>query len=252
LVLCAGVLLSAPAWADRFDELSGAMSDPSWRVRLQAVVVMAKLGDARATPVLVRALGDNNETVRGVAAQALGELGGPTATAALHRAKQDASEFVRDKVTAALEKLQSSGKTASGSGGALHVEIGGIGAKAHNVPPELKAALRRLIEAQLARTPGLTLEGKPLSGFLIDSAITALSRKTVENYVEISCEVSMIVGRLPSKAMVMMTSGGATVQVSRGDIRPAQEASLERDALEGAVRGAHENLLSFLKTQHPN
>ena len=229
------------------------MSDPSWRVRLQAVVVMGKLGEPRSTPVLIRALGDANETVRGVAAQVLGDLGGPTATAALQRAKQDSSEFVRDKVLASLEKLEAGGgKTSNGNGSALHVEVGGIGVKAHNVSPELKAALRRLIEAQLARTPGLTLEGKPLSGFLIDSAITALSRKTVENYVEISCEVSMIVGRLPSKAMVMMTSGGATVQVARGDIRPAQEASLERDALEGAVKGAHENLLAFLKNQHPS
>jgi hypothetical protein len=69
--------------------------------------------------------------------------------------------------------------------------------------------------------------------------------------VEISCEVSFVVGRLPSKAMVMMTSGGATVQAPKGTLAPAMETALQKDALEGAVKGAHENLLAFLRTQQP-
>ena len=50
--------------------------------------------------------------------------------------------------------------------------------------------------------------------------------------------------------MVMMTSGGATVQAPRRGLRPESEKALQFDALEGAVQGAHENLLAFLKTQH--
>jgi hypothetical protein len=69
--------------------------------------------------------------------------------------------------------------------------------------------------------------------------------------VEISCEVSFVVGRLPSKAMVMMTSGGATVQAPRVGFRPEKERALQMDALEGAVQGANQNLLAFLKTQQP-
>jgi hypothetical protein len=33
-------------------------------------------------------------------------------------------------------------------------------------------------------------------------------------------------------------------------MRPDKEKALQFDALEGAVQGAHENLLAFLKTQH--
>jgi hypothetical protein len=51
--------------------------------------------------------------------------------------------------------------------------------------------------------------------------------------------------------MVMMTSGGATVQEPKGGFRPQQEPAMQFDALSGAVKGAHENLLAYLKMQRP-
>jgi hypothetical protein len=133
----------------------------------------------------------------------------------------------------------------------VHVEVGGVGIKAKTpAAPELTARLRAAILRELARTPGITIEGKPLSGFLIDSSITNVSKKLTGQWVEITCEISFVVGRLPSRAMVMMTSGGATVQAPRMGLKPESEKRLQIDALEGAVQGAHENLLAFLKTQH--
>jgi hypothetical protein len=252
------------AFADRIDDLARTIaSDPSWRVRLQAVVVLGKMNDRRVIPPLSRALHDANETVRALAVQALGEIGGPEfpeAKDVLRAAQRDPSPFVRDKVNAALARLNAPPPAPSPSApapqkrGEVHVAVGGIGAKARNTPPELTGRLRDFILRELRRTPGLTLDGKPIdnaSGFYIDSAITALTRKTTDQFVEISCEVSYIVGRMPSKAMVMMTSGGATVQTPRGMFRPQEERRLQVDALEGAVRGAHENLVAFLKTQKP-
>jgi hypothetical protein len=256
LLLAAAVGIGAPAHADRVDELTRtAESDPSWRVRLQAVAVLGKLGDPRAVPGVIRALSDPNETIRGLAAQVLGELGAGSQSAvnALDRARKDRSSFVRDKATASLEKLQPSAIASSSRApaGAVHVEVGSVGLKARGAAPELKEHLRTLIERELQHTAGVTMDGKPVSGFLIDGSITSLSRKTTDHFVEISCEVSLIVGKLPSKAMVMMTSGGATVQAPK-NTTPRMEISLQRDALEGAVKGAHENLLAFLRTQQPS
>jgi hypothetical protein len=248
-----------PARADRIDDLCHSLTnDSSWRVRLQAAVVLGKLHDTRAVPSLMRALSDENESVRGLAAQVLGDLGDAQAVAALERLrKSDSSSFVRDKAHAALAKLHPSEMMASSprssrplKGDNVHVEVGGIGTKARHATPEMTARLREYIIRELSRTPGVTLEGKPLSGFLIDSAITNVSRKTTDQWVEISCEVSFVVGRLPSKSMVMMTSGGATVQAPRVGFRPEKEKALQFDALEGAVQGAHQNLLAYLKTQH--
>ncbi|MDB4969151.1 MAG: lyase domain protein repeat-containing protein [Myxococcales bacterium] len=251
-------LASAPARAERVDDLCRSLTtDPSWRVRLQAAVVLGKLRDARSVPSLLRALGDENETVRGLSAQVLGDLGDAQAISALQRArKSDSSSFVRDKAQAALAKLHPDtlalARPAPSSSSALHVEVGGIGMKSRTQQTgELTARLREYIIRELSRTPGLTLEGKPLSGFLIDSSITNVSRRQTDQWIEITCEVSFVVGRLPSKAMVMMTSGGATVQAPRMGLRPDREKALQFDALEGAVQGAHQNLLAYLKTQHP-
>jgi HEAT repeat protein len=253
LVLIA--LAAAPARADRIDDLCRTLNhDSSWRVRLQAAVVLGKLRDPRSVPSLLKALGDENETVRGLAAQVLGEIGEPSAVMALDRARRsDSSAFVRNRANEAIQKMQPAEAHQSGrggqKGGALHVEVGGVGAKAQKASPEMTQRLREYIIRELSRTPGLTLEGKPLSGFLIDSSITNVSRKLTDQWVEITCEVSFVVGRLPSRAMVMMTSGGATVQAPRMGMRPDKEKALQFDALEGAVQGAHENLLAFLKTQ---
>jgi hypothetical protein len=251
------LLLAKPARADRIDELCRSLtSDPSWRVRLQAAVVLGKLHDARAVPSLLRALSDENETVRGLAAQVLGELGDTSAVAALAEVrKRDGSAFVREKSQQALAKLHPNsaapGSTAQHGERKWHVELGGMGAKSQHVSPELTHRLREFIIRELERAPNVTLYDKQASGFLIDSSITSVSRRLTDQWVEISCEVSFVVGRLPSKAMVMMTSGGATVQAPRAGFRPEKERALQMDALEGAVQGANQNLLAFLKTQQP-
>jgi HEAT repeats len=254
-VLIIGILTaSPPVRADRVDDLCRSLTtDPSWRVRLQAAVVLGKLKDARAVPSLLRALSDENETVRGLSAQVLGDLGDGSAKSPLERAQRDSSTFVREKATAALARLSTPAPDTSGhpaaAKGALHVEIGGIGVKAQHVAPQMAIRLKEFIIRELNKTPGLTLEGKPMSGFLIDSSITNVSRRTTPEWVEITCEISFVVGRLPSRAMVMMTSGGATVQAPRVGLRPERELALQIDALEGAVEGAHQNLVAYIKGQ---
>jgi hypothetical protein len=251
------LVLAGPARADRVDELCRSLtSDPSWRVRLQAAVVLGKLRDGRSVPSLLRALSDENETVRGLSAQVLGDLGDTSAVAALEQVhKRDASAFVRDKSQQALVKLHPDSSARRGTAVRAerkwHVELGGIGAKSQHVSPELTQRLREFIIRELERAPNVTLYDKQASGFLIDSSITSVSRRLTDQWVEISCEVSFVVGRLPSKAMVMMTSGGATVQAPRVGFRPEKERALQMDALEGAVQGANQNLLAFLKTQQP-
>jgi hypothetical protein len=165
-------------------------------------------------------------------------------TEALERASRDPSELVRRRALAALVRRQ---PTPSMPPGLLHVTIGGIGNHT-DASPALTRRLRSYILRELAHTPGVSLAGRPQSGFWIDSSITELSRRFTGPWIEISCEVSLIVGKLPSKAMLMMTSGGATVQAPRQGLGPEAEAALEASALESAVHGAHQNLLAFLKT----
>ncbi len=128
------------------------------------------------------------------------------------------------------------------------ISVGGVGNSAE-IRPELAERLRVLITQELEHTPGIALQKLQNKGFLIDSAITHLSRTQVGDNVEVSCEISLIVGRLPSRALVMTTSGGATVQIPKSGFRPEHEQAMNASALAGAVRGARENLVAFLARQ---
>src|SRR5689334_25339666 len=87
------------AHADKIDDLTRPlMQDPSYKVRVQAALVLGKLNDRRAVPALLSALRDENESVRGVAAASLGRLGDRSAASALQQlATGDTSEFVRSQ-----------------------------------------------------------------------------------------------------------------------------------------------------------
>lgn len=251
-VLVAQVLLSLWALcarADRTDDLVKVLNDPSWRVRLQAVVVLGKLRDKRALPALIRMLSDPDENVRSVAVIALADFGDREAVGALERLRADPSAMVRSKVTAALAKLQTPAVSPRIQN-RVFIAVGSTGSKAKKTPPEMTSRLKELITRELERSPGVTLEGKPLTGFSIDSSITVMNRQVTPQWVEYTCEISLIVGRLPEKSMVMMTSGGATVQVPRVGMKPEVETGMQYDALEGAVKGAHQNLLAFIKAQN--
>ena len=149
------LLFGGVARADRLDALLRAAHDPSWRVRLQAASVLAKLKSADAVPIVEQLLGDENDNVRSVSAAALGELArAPNVDRArlrmdLERFETDRSSVVRDHARHALKQLalvevkQHHVTEQENGGGTMHVAIGGVGAKQKNVSPALDASLAR-------------------------------------------------------------------------------------------------------------
>src|SRR6476619_1876657 len=73
--LGAVAVFPTPAHAeDRVVELGRMLGNSSEKVRLSAVLALAKLGEPRVAPPLIRALHDKSPRVRSVAAAALGQL----------------------------------------------------------------------------------------------------------------------------------------------------------------------------------
>src|SRR5512138_1420887 len=96
-------LFATPARADKVDDLARTLaSDPSYKVRVQAALVLGKLGDKRAVPALVKALKDSNATVRAVSCGALGKLGDSSAVGPLKEATRDGESMVRQAAEKAL------------------------------------------------------------------------------------------------------------------------------------------------------
>ena len=100
-----GVLTAAPL--AKVDEICRTLTDDSnYKVRVQAALVLGKLGDAGAVACLTRALGDQNKTVRAMSAQALGQIGDGAAQDSLRSlSRRDPDPFVRSQVEKALALL---------------------------------------------------------------------------------------------------------------------------------------------------
>lgn len=106
----AGKPSAEPAMGSRasIDRLASTLAtDPSYKVRLQAAVLLGRSRDGRAVEVLLEALeADAHPTVRAACAAALGALGDPRAVPGLlGRVGLDASTFVRDEARRSLARM---------------------------------------------------------------------------------------------------------------------------------------------------
>jgi hypothetical protein len=258
VVLCAGLLLfSLPARGDKIDDLMRAMlSDPSYKVRVQAALVLGKLGDRRAVPALMKALKDTNSSVRGVACSSLGRLGDTAALTALRAATKDEEGFVQQAAEKALAQL---GPAATSTRAKFYLNIGGVANKGKTGGQDAARLVRDVLTRELQKTPNVTLSwedgGAPdaaglkkrkMSGYYLDGSIVRLSTTASGSYSEVSCDLKMFIATWPARSMIMFTTGGAAVQ--SGSSARAEEAA-RRDCLEAAAQAVHQNVVTFLKAQ---
>ena len=263
LILMAAVF-GAHARADRLDDLTRAlMQDSSYKVRVQAALVLGKLGDKRAVPSLIQALKDENETVRGVAATSLGRLGDKEAANALLAATNDTSEFVRLQARKALEAVAGGGREAGPNlalpgpkaGARFYLSIGFNGGSRTPYQQLVREALAR----ELSKLPQVTLSvagasgdpsaqalsSKHLDGYLVDGTIQRLSAAPAGGAQQIDCDLKAFVATYPGKSIKMMTTEGASLQAGSG---PGESESAKRDCLGAAVEAVREDVGKYLRT----
>ena len=89
------------------DLCRAVIEDSNYKVRVQAALVLGKLGDARAVQPLIKALGDQNKTVRGIAASALGQLGDRRVEKLLVRLQaEEIAQVIRDACQDSLLEIR--------------------------------------------------------------------------------------------------------------------------------------------------
>jgi hypothetical protein len=222
---------------DPVAEVAAALvGDRSEKVRVQAALVLGHLHDPRATPALIRALSDRSPTVRAVAARQLGEIGDPSARPALEDARADKSPLVRRHVAAALHALAA---LEAGPRPGPGLDVKPMGDTSGQASPALRARMRGFVARELQGL-GAGVTG----GYVVDGTIKTLStvRRSDLNLVEVKCGVQLVLSTRGGDAIVMMSSGEASVERPRRQFRPALRAAMELDALEHAVRGASDEL----------
>jgi hypothetical protein len=258
--VCLFALLLAAASARgasdaKVDELCRAViDDGNYKVRVQAALVLGKLGDPRAVPPLIKALGDANKTVRGIAASALGQLGDASAVEPLRELlRRESDSFVRGQAEKAMAALSNAGGGGSKRGAKIYVNFGAFAGGVKSAGPEASKILHEALSRELGKTPSVTLSLSPadqhnfaksgMSGFYIDGNITKLEDSGVN---ETSCDVKVMVARWPQKSIIMWTNAGASVQSGS---RPRDKENARKECLEASARGLSEDLVNFLKAQ---
>jgi hypothetical protein len=277
----AGCLLlgsAAPVFADRIDDLSHTLErEKDEKARIAAAVGLGRIADERAVPVLIRALRDPSAVVRGVAASALGHIGDSRAVPALEKLLADGSEPVRARAREALAAIRDHEARLSKGGEPvnttsyvaprerpllqgpatasprLFVSVKSIANKTANGGKPFADKMREFLVGNFGESPEITLDAalasdEHLSRFTIDGAITSMNKTSSARYVELRCEVQISISNSKGKILSIVT-GGATLQVPRASWRDAAEKTLWQQALENAVRGAHQNLVTYMTRQ---
>lgn len=244
--------------AGSVDELSRVLlEDSSYKVRVQAALVLGKLGDRNAVPALTRALKDGNNTVRAVAAQALGRLGAPEAAEAVRSTlKTERDAFVRTQLEKALASLGSAapGKSKRGK---IFVSFGSFSGGTRGADSGALAILRTALQREIGKLSTVTftldagVDDKSFAksgqlGFLIDGNVSRLEDGMSGGASETNCDVKVMVARWPSRSIIMWTNAGAAVQ---GGSRPKDREGARRDCLEASAGQLGEDLNRFLQSQ---
>ena len=103
--------ISIPAFssADEDEKINDlvrrAMDETSFKVRLQAIFMLGRMGDKRAVDPLMRLTKDNDFSIRGASAIALGNIGDVAAIPGLFEMAKDKDKFVKRESLKALKKI---------------------------------------------------------------------------------------------------------------------------------------------------
>jgi hypothetical protein len=268
-LLLAVVVALSPAWSvrvqaghPRIEDVEDSLAhDRSFKVRVDAALVLGRLRQTRSIPALIGALRDPNAAVRASAAQALGMIGSPVARDAVLKASQDPSPLVRHVAKRTLKQLDD-GRAAGGGdddsrpepvGPAIRprggrrpsIEVKQMGDRSHHASPALRSHMRDFLVDQLRPAGDVAREHE--GNFAVDGVIRELGMVTTsDGDVEVSCAVQLMVSRQPGGGVFMLTSGEASVQKPKRQWRPQQTPGMELEALENAVRAASEDLVRKL------
>lgn len=261
LLLAALVAAAPPVFAsERVDELTRMLlEDSSYKVRLQAALLLGKVGDRSAVEALTRALQDENKMVRGMAAQSLAKLGATEAAPALKALLgREKDSFVRGQAQKALTALGGAA-TAGGAGqgkAKIYLALGTFSGGARLPDPTLLESLKAALRRELGKLPSVTFtlgpgEEKTFArsgrlGFLIDGNVTRLDDAMVGGGLETNCDVKVMVARWPSKSIILWTNAGAAVQ---GGARERDKENARRDCIEASAGQLGEDLLKFFQAQ---
>jgi hypothetical protein len=260
------LLSSRRSWAaDEVGRLVDVLDDArSFKVRVQAVTVLARLRDPRIAPALGRAAnGDRHPYVRLYALRTLVKLTrddprNSRTRAVLERAQRDRRSEVRREAGRLLADLDRATRAPAAPPapaiGPVVVAVGSMADQTGRARPQLRAQMREAVISnlrgmrELSLVTSLSLDPTARPNYVVDGSIARLTHGPAGMDVQTACAVQLVISR-PPRGIVMVATGEAAVLRPRVYFRPTMRDSMETEALQHAVASAHENLARFLSNR---
>lgn len=218
--------------------------DESFKVRMQAIRVLAKRLEKTKTPPSDRLMSvlssaattDEEHLVRGMACFALGKIGDPRGKKALETALRDGESFVRAQAEEALRTLRQG--TAPAADGKKTLVIGTDLVPGVSPPPEISGALRGLMERGFSARAGqaFVIGDTNGRGYHMKGSIAELSVQPDGEASRVTIVVKIAIATWPDNNLRHVMSARASVRakVTNG----SSLVRLQRKLLEAAVNKA--------------
>src|SRR5262245_4116078 len=203
---------SARAQAPQIEDVEESLvHDPSYKVRVEAALILGRLRQQRSIPALVVAARDTHPAVRGSSVRALGLIGAPTARDTVLAALHDPVPSVRHMAREALRGLggtdentprvpgEPSIRRRTGGRTPLSIEVRPVGDPEQKAGAVLRSHMRDFLVEQL-RPLGDVSANEGQATYAVGGVIKELAVARGGPDVEVTCAVQLVVMRQPGNA----------------------------------------------------
>ena len=128
------------------------------------------------------------------------------------------------------------------------LEVEEMGARAASATDALRAHMRERVAHHLRALIDGHLLTAP-QGYVVDGSIDMLAMVERPDGLEVSCAVRLILSARRSGAMLLMTTGQASLRSSRHAVGSAADGRVELEVLDGAVRAASDELVQHFEAR---
>jgi HEAT repeats len=245
--------------ADIDERLIAGLSDPSFKVRVQAAILIGKKRVLTATAALRNALQDPHDAVQAAAAVALGKLGHQPSRPELCSLLGHSNPLVSQAAEKALGLLDQ----ARGPPKAL-VNTAPASQSA-TVSPRIARSLDRILRESIAKQTTLVLSAgedtvlsgeklaahlrsRGLRGYQLQPRISTLTMTPRGAKILFICKVSILVASLERMRMEYSASGEASAEMA--DPTADEREDLVNTLLKAATDAALDQIVEYVGRQH--
>lgn len=264
LVSIYGLAFALPAQANpvsKLQRLTEALSSPSFKVRLQAVILIGKQRLVKAIPAVRKALNDKHDAVKAAAVLSLGKLGDEGARKSIAMMLSHKNILISRSAEKALITLDKE-KWASPT---YLVAID----KPH-IAPSVEASrgvrMVRRMKAKLVGVSGVVMESgevhafqgaglkdhlkrRGLSGIMLLPKLVELTASTGRRRTSVFGKVSILVSSLENNRLEYNSGGEANAWIEGTRIPQSDRIEMESTVVDASLDAAVDQVLSYLASR---